>query len=127
MLVLRPSPVHGIGVFTTAAIAKGERLRLWDGNDWRFVSFADAHSDPAVRELRDVYCVRVEGGYMCPLAFNRMSIGWYMNHSEEPNAWSSAALNYEYYAARDIAAGEEIFCDYRLLSPEETPPEAARG
>ena len=125
MLVLRPSPVHGIGVFTTAAISRGARLPLWEGDDWRFVDWAGAEADPEMRELRDIYCVRVEGGYMCPLAFNRMSIGWYMNHAKEPNAWSSPTLNYEYYACRDIAAGEEILCDYARLSPEEGAPPAA--
>ena len=37
MLLLRPSPVHGIGVFTTENIAKGEYLRLWHADDYRFL------------------------------------------------------------------------------------------
>jgi SET domain-containing protein len=126
MLLLRPSPIHGIGVFTTAPIARGERLDLWDGDDWRLVDDAEAEADAAVRALRDIYCVRVGGGYMCPLAFNRMSIGWYMNHSDDPNAWSSPALNFEYYASRDISPGEEILCDYRRLSSDEGPPGGER-
>jgi hypothetical protein len=122
MLRLLPSPVHAVGVFTTEPVRRGERLPLWDSDDWRFVSLAEADADPEMRAFRDVYCVRVDGGYNCPLAFNRMSIGWYMNHSDDPNVHSSAELNFEYYALRDIAAGEEILCDYRQLSPEESAP-----
>ncbi len=84
MLVLRPSAIHGIGVYTTAAIGSGEHLRLWQPDDWRFLTFAEAEQDPDVRAVREIYCVRDGTGYHCPLDFHRMSIGWYMNfgHSE---------------------------------------------
>ena len=120
MLVLRPSPVHGVGVFTTAAIMEGEHLRLWQEDDWRFVPFERADDEPDVRELRDIYCVTGPDGYHCPQDFHRMSIGWYMNHADTPNV--RYRDNYEYYAVRDIAAGEEIFCDYRTLTPAEAAP-----
>ena len=120
MLILRPSPLHGIGVFTTSPIKAGAHVRLWQEEDWRFVSFAEAERDAAVSEFRDRYCVLGDGGYYCPLDFHRMSIGWYMNHADEPNVrWRD---NYEYYAVRDIAAGEEILCDYRSLTPHESAP-----
>jgi SET domain-containing protein len=51
-----------------------------------------------------------------------MSIGWYMNHSDTPNVTSSKELNFEYFAAREIAEGEEIVCDYRALTPYERAP-----
>ena len=122
MLVLRPSPVQGIGVFTTAPIAAGEHLRLWQEEDWRFVPFAEAERDPELRVVAETYCVRDAGGYRCPLDFHRMSIGWYMNHSDTPNVRYRAPNDFEYCAIRDIAAGEEILCDYRLLTPFESAP-----
>lgn len=73
-----------------------------------------------VREEKDVppelriYCLyQGEGKILCPKYFNRLDIGNYLNHSNEPN------LTYEkgkgYSAARDIKAGEELFADYREL------------
>ena len=120
MLVLKPSAIHGIGVHTTEPIGRGEHLRLWHPEDYRFVTFAQAEQDPDLRAFRNIYCVKDATGYHCPLDFHRMSIGWYMNHSADPNVrWRD---NYEYYAARDIAAGEEIVCDYRTLTPYERAP-----
>ena len=122
MLVLRPSAIHGIGVHTTAFIAEGEHLRLWQSDDLRFLTFAEAEEDADVWAMRDIYCVKDAGGYHCPLDFHRMSIGWYMNHADSPNVRSSRELNFEYFAARDIAAGAEIVCDYRTLTPYESAP-----
>ena len=122
MLVLKPSAIHGIGVWTMDAIPAGEFLRLWQPDDWRFVPFAEAEKDPDLWAVRDIYCVKDKDGYHCPLDFHRMSIGWFMNHSDMPNVRSSKELNYEYYAVRDIAAGEEIVCDYRALTPYESAP-----
>ena len=122
MLVLKPSPIAGVGVFTTRRIAEGEHLRLWQEEDWRFVTLAEAEADPALRELRDTYCVSDANGYWCPLDFHRMSIGWYMNHSGQPNVRTSRELNFEYYATRDIEAGEEIVCDYAAITPHESAP-----
>lgn len=125
MLVLRASPVHGVGVFSIRPIAASAHVRLWHADDYRFVSFAEAAADPELRELGETYCVRDATGYHCPADFRRMSIGWYMNHSDMPNVRSSAAENWEYYATRDIAAGEEIVCDYTTLTSYERAPEEA--
>ena len=105
-------------------IAAGAHVRLWHADDYRFVSFAEAAADPELRELGETYCVRDGTGYHCPADFHRMSIGWYMNHSDTPNVRSSAAENWEYYATGDIAAGAEIVCDYTALTPYERAPEA---
>ncbi len=123
MLVLRPSPIQGVGVFTTERIRDGEHVRLWQPDDWRFVTFEQAERDPALLEARETYCVRHETGYCCPLDFHRMSIGWYMNHSDAPNVDFSLERNYEFFAVREIHAGEEILCDYATLSPYERAPE----
>ncbi len=125
MLVLRPSPIQGVGVFTTEPIRQGGHVRLWQADDWRFIPFADAERDPELVAARETYCVTHASGYCCPLDFHRMSIGWYMNHSDQPNVTHRREENFEYYAARDIEAGEEILCDYRSLTPFEEAPGGA--
>ena len=92
MLLLKLSSIQGVGVFTTQAIPSGEQLRLWQPDDWRFLTFAEAESDPDFREVGKTYCVSDAGGYWCPLDFHRMSIGYYMNHSDAPNVHTSKDL-----------------------------------
>lgn len=119
MLYIKPSPIEGIGVFAAADIPAGQVLKMWTEDDLRFISEAQAAADPEFAFFGERYCVQVEGGYHCPLSFQRMSIGWFTNHSETPNARCVPELNWNYVATRDIAAGEEILIDYAELSPEE--------
>ena len=58
-----------------------------------------------IPELFRQYCVERGTTMHCPKDFGHMEIGWYMNHSKKPNAHHR---NYNYYASRDIPAGEEI-------------------
>ncbi len=108
MIVLRPSTIHGVGVFTTRALRKGEVVELFRRGDYRFVE------NPKGDELRMCrhFCVRDEDGYHCPKNWNRMSVGWYLNDSDEPNLEHE---NYVYRARRKIRAGEELLIDYDEL------------
>jgi SET domain-containing protein len=119
MLFIKPSPIEGIGVFTSADIKAGAVLKMWTEDDLRFIPEAEAARDPEFAFFGERYCVRVPGGYHCPLSFQRMSIGWFTNHSEAPNARCEERLNWNYVAIRDIRAGEEILIDYSQLSAEE--------
>ena len=69
-------------------------------------------------------CVAVEWRITCGLirfprscgvvarSFGHMHVGWYLNHSDEPNAHHA---RFRYFASRDIDADEEITIDYRDL------------
>ncbi len=48
----------------------------------------------------------------CPGDFGRMELGWYLNHSRQPNVFHK---NYHYYTSRDIKKGEELTIDYNSL------------
>lgn len=108
MLILGPSEVHGVGVFTTKRIPAGARVDLFRADDYRFVR------DPKGEEkkLCQRFCVRDGDGYHCPKHWNRMSIGWYLNDSAEPNLSHD---DYVYRARRTIRAGEELLIDYDEL------------
>jgi SET domain-containing protein len=116
--VLKVSRVDraGIGVFALHDIAKGAWLEVFP-RAYRSRRFR-AHELPP--ELRS-YCTAKDGGvYACPQQFNRMYIGWYMNHSPRPNAdWDDDLGGY--VAIADIASGDEIFIDYNLF---EEPDDA---
>lgn len=84
----------------------------------------DQHTS-VIRNKKDVpknfelHCVDRGEKLACPKDFGCMEIGWHLNHSKSSNAFHR---NYNYYALRDIKAGEKIVIDYN--SPEE--PEEAK-
>jgi uncharacterized protein len=107
--VLKPSRIHGVGVFATHAIKKGVRLRLFARNE----SVRYLRNTPKRRHLVARYGVPMGDDYfVCAADFGRMSVGWYLNHSDAPNAFRKA---YVYYSRRNIRAGEEITIDYGTL------------
>lgn len=104
------SSIEGVGVFTARPIAAGEIIWRPDPDfDMLIPREKYASAPPHLRELLDRYAYPspVERGYLVYEADN----GRFMNHSETPNTDFSRLG--EGTALRDIAAGEEITCDYR--------------
>ena len=115
--VLKPSK-FGVGVFAVHDIKAGTYLRLFGNenlgidNHERFLNKKD------VPKEFQIFCINRGESLWCPPDFGYMPIGWYLNHSKKPNALNK---NYDYWASRDIKAGEEILIDYNSLEePEET-------
>jgi SET domain-containing protein len=112
---LKPSPIEGVGVFANHAIARGTWLRLFSEPWGRRIR----RSTPMTIDRRNFlkrYCIENEkaDAFFGPRDFGRMSVGWYLNHSSQPNA---AHRKFKYFALRDIASGEEITIDYGTLEP----------
>jgi uncharacterized protein len=101
-LVMRASPTHGTGVFTTACIAEGEELirisggLVYTSEDWKTGKVVLDGSKYNEEKIGDDLFVAV------PVA-----TFYYLNHSCDPNMWLSMAR-------RDIQAGEELTTDYAL-------------
>lgn len=106
--ILRPSPIHGVGVFAVRSFEKGDSLPLFaEGGDCVYL---DSLPDAPFGD----YCVELnDGRVMAPHDFTRMSVGWYLNNATAPNAACDEV--YEYFATRDIQAGEEVTIDYGTL------------
>lgn len=106
--MLKPSEIDvgGVGVFAIHDIAKGTHLRLFPPDEEPRLIDPEVNKHFFVRRFgvptgNKVYCSR---------DFGRMSIGWYLNHSSNLNAYFKD--DDEYYALRDIQSGEEITIDY---------------
>src|SRR3989344_4308758 len=114
--ILKPSTVcDGVGVFSTHAIKEGTHLRLF-GDDVKLGDLVRKKKD--VPEFFHAYCIDQGADLICPKDFGSMSVGWHMNHSKAPVA---THRDLDWYAARDIFAGEEIVIDYNTLGePEES-------
>lgn len=118
-LVLKPSPIGGVGVFATHDISAGTVL-LRSGNDLRTFKIKDVPPDLIK------YCIYInEHECVGPQEFDRMEIGWYINHSSTPNIGKRSKHcpekvgNGWAVALRDIKAGEEIVMDYNELGEPE--------
>jgi hypothetical protein len=108
MLLLMPSSRHGVGVFTTKPIAADVSIRLFRIDDWKYVV------DPRGEELKLCrrYGVCDCGGFHRPRYWERMSIGWYLNHSAAPNI---RIVGPRGKSLRAIGAGVELTIDYDRL------------
>ena len=111
---LRQSEIHGFGVFAKEPVSKGTKV-------WEFHPLLDIRIPPevfetlpaAAREEIEIHLYEPEkGGPLCYEA----TMGKYMNHSREPNV-DFSTVNAG-WATRDIAAGEELTCDYRTFMAE---------
>lgn len=111
---LRPSEIHGVGVFIRHFVVEGIRLDLWgDENVYRKVDEVVEHHQKELIERHGV------NGYY-PMFMNRMGIGWYLNHSKHPNVESRADDNV--YSLRPLRNGEELTIDYGTLEAVERIP-----
>ena len=115
--VLKPA-VYGVGVFTTHAIKKGTHLRLFaDEKTLEHQSRVLNKSD--VPESFWGHCLDRGDTMICPPDFGVLPIGWYVNHSSEPNAAPGPNPNehrrYRWYATRDLSEGEEVLFNYSDL------------
>ena len=114
-LVIRPSPIHSVGVYTTTAIRKGERV----------VEYTGPRMTP---EEADRRYLGVSRTYLYGLADGKTVIdgeglGAYLNHSCDPNCEVEEIKGRVWFSAlRDIAPGEELVWDYNLYDDEAPAP-----
>ncbi|MFT3934936.1 MAG: SET domain-containing protein-lysine N-methyltransferase [Chitinophagaceae bacterium] len=113
-VMLKPSGIHGIGVFAIRPIPKGcDKIFSSGVGDWIKLPIADVEQLPAhSKELIETYCLFDEAHYYVPdYGFKVMDIVNYLNHSNTPNI-ISVNDGETFQALRDIAVGEELFVNY---------------
>jgi SET domain-containing protein len=114
-LRLRPSPLHGIGVFAILDIPKGTYVFSGDNEEMVWVKASATNSShKEVKNLYRDFCVLRDGKYGCPRNFNVMTPAWYINHSDKPNL--AADEKFDFYTTRRIKKGEELTLSYRRQS-----------
>lgn len=120
-VMIKPSPLHGIGVFAIRDIPKGTKNIFSKGvGDWIKVSKEEVDALPQhSKDLIENHCLFDEDHYFIPdYGFKLVDLVIYLNHSETPNVIS---LNEgeEFEAIRDIANGEELLVDYGTIVESE--------
>ena len=119
---VRESPLHGLGVFATASIARGTRVIEYLGER---VSHAEAdrryqHKEPDdnhtflfIVDARTVIDAGVDG-----------NAARYVNHSCEPNCESVIEGGRVFIdAIRNIGPSEELTYDYQIQREADDPPD----
>lgn len=105
--ILKPSSLGGVGVFAAHDIPKGTPVFTASVNT-RTMKIKDVPEEflKYAVYLNDEEC-------WVPERCDRMEIGWYLNHSSEPNITKTSKTSA--IACRDIKAGEEILLNYNEL------------
>lgn len=115
---VRPSAIHGLGLFAVRPIPKGTPFWRFQAGFDRMFPAAQADLLPEVsrdhlrwfgwvtKETREIV---LSGDHAC-----------FMNHSPCPNTGlpPDAEPPFTTVALRDIAAGEELTCDYRAFDAD---------
>jgi len=116
-IILKPSPVHGIGTFALRDIPKGcKNIFSKSIGEWIKIPQSEIEKLPEhSKNLVETYCLYDDENYFIPdYGFKLMDLVNYLNHSSTPNVVS---VNHgEYFEALyDIAAGDELFVNYELI------------
>lgn len=109
-----PSAIEGVGIFAGAPIAKG--AVIWTLHD-QYDLLLTAAEIQAMDALQRDFVERYGYPHMTRpgLTVVEYDNGRFMNHSEDPNTdFTDPVIG---YATRNIAAGEEITCNYRDFDP----------
>lgn len=117
-VALKPSPVHGIGVFAIRDIPKGCcTIFSKAAGEWIKLSFEEVEQLPAhSRNLIETYCLYNETHYFVPdYGFKLMDLVLYLNHSADPNI-VSINDGEQFEALRDIREGEELLVNYGTIA-----------
>jgi SET domain-containing protein len=110
---LKPSPIHGLGVFLLAPVRQGELIWKFDSRIDRVYTAEEVASLPEhMQRYLEIYATWHEETGLYVLCGDN---GRYFNHSTEPTTVSDAISFGEDRAARDLQAGEELTSDYTTI------------
>jgi SET domain-containing protein len=115
-VMIKPSPIEGIGVFALQDIPKGCRSMFSKANEqeqWISISKTEVENLPAhAKALIENYCLYDAENYFVPdYGFKKMDLVNFLNHGDTPNIISINDGEF-FEAIRDIKKGEELVIDY---------------
>ncbi|GAB2814113.1 SET domain-containing protein [Ferruginibacter profundus] len=115
-VMLKPSPIEGVGVFAITDIPKGCRdMFSKPGTDDEWVTVPKTEVDalpPHAQFIVGNYCLYDEDNYFIPgNGFKKIDLSLFLNHADIANIISINDGDY-FEAVRDIKAGEELLVDY---------------
>ena len=114
-LVVRPSPIHSVGVYTSTPIRWKTRVVEYVGE-----RITAEEADRRYNGVSRTYLYGLDDG---KTVIDGHGMGAYLNHSCDPNCEVDEIKGRVWiFAIRDIAAGEELLWDYNLYDDEDPAP-----
>lgn len=122
-VMLKPSPVEGVGVFAITDIPKGCRQMFGQpdaAEEWITIPKKEIEALPNHAQfLVGNYCLYDEENYFVPAhGFKKMDVSLFLNHSDTPNIISINDGDY-FETIREIKEGEELLIDYGGIVDDE--------
>jgi SET domain-containing protein len=120
-VMIKPSPLHGIGVFAIRDIPKGTRNIFSQGvGEWIKLTISEVEALPKhSKDLVENHCLFDEDFYYVPdYGFKLVDLVIYLNHYYTPNVVSINDGEF-FEAIIDIKAGEELLVDYGTIVDSE--------
>jgi len=110
-LIIRSSSLHGAGVYTTAAIARGTRVLEYTGR-----RLTTEESEGLYAGCEATYLFGMADG---KTVIDGFGMAAFVNHSCQPNCDTDQIDGRVWIIAlRDVAAGEELTYDYNIYDAE---------
>ncbi len=110
---LRASPIHGIGVFVTERVRKGQLVWRFDSRIDRVFSDAELEEMPErLQRFLRIYSTLHDAQGLWVLCGDN---GRHFNHSQTPNTRSLGIAFGDDVAAEDLEPGTELTSDYRTI------------
>ena len=115
-VMIKPSPIEGIGVFALQDIPTGCRSmfsKATADEQWITISKTEVENLPEhAKALIENYCLYDADNYFVPdYGFKKMDLVNFLNHSDEPNIISINEGEF-FEATKEIKKGEELVIDY---------------
>jgi SET domain-containing protein len=115
-VMIKPSPIEGIGVFALQHIPKGCRSMFSQASEqeqWIPITKTEVENlPPHAKALIENYCLYDDENYFVPdYGFKKMDLVNFLNHSDTPNLISINDGEF-FETTRDIKQGEELLIDY---------------
>lgn len=123
-VMIKPSPIEGIGVFAIRDIPKGCRSIFSNPEnkqeEWLKITRAEIDLLPAhSKKLIETYCLYDDENYFVPeYGLKKMDLVNFLNHANTPNIISINDGEF-FEAIRDITTDEELLVDYGELVNED--------
>lgn len=116
-IILRNSPIDGIGVFALKKINKDEIIAegIHPEDSESIIKWSEVENlEPKVKKMIMDFCIGTPEGFYSPegFDFNTLTTEWYMNHSCDGNVGFNGAG--DFIAIKNIAEGDELTYDYAL-------------
>ncbi|MHB8581263.1 MAG: SET domain-containing protein [Ignavibacteriaceae bacterium] len=114
---LRPSKIHGVGVFAIRKIQKGIYPFKGENSGLIWLNKKEIQKLPkTIKNLYNDFCIIKNNGelYGAPKNFNLMTTAWYVDDTKVPNLGYDK--EYNFYNLRNIEVGEELSVDYSTFT-----------